>query len=283
MRCHRAYAVLGLVLAALVLGAAPLTARADETITLDLTAPPPAAKKASAPSAPRASKPPTRRGGLRHTGPNEKVVGRLGVAVEAAVLRSGRTPSKRVLARAASGTYLALTRDAGQWYGVLMADHSTGWVLKRSVQVLNYEVVGPSQPPLRYTDGGHFDDNPLLTAGQEALLQVAYGYLGVPYKWGGTSPNGMDCSAFVKRCFAALGVGLPRTAREQYTRGIPVSQEQLRAADRLYFASRDGRITHTGIYIGDGYFIHSSSSRRGVAINRLTDPLYRKMYAGARR
>ncbi len=105
----------------------------------------------------------------------------------------------------------------------------------------------------------------------------------MPYKWGGESASGLDCSAFVKHCFNTLGIYLPRTAHEQAAYGIPVTPENLQAADRLYFASRDGRITHTGIYIGDGYFIHSSSSRGGVAVSRLDEPLYHKMFCGARR
>ncbi len=93
----------------------------------------------------------------------------------------------------------------------------------------------------------------------------------------------MDCSAFVQRCFASLGINLPRTAREQFGCGMPVAVAQLQAADRLYFQNKSGRITHTGIYIGDGYFIHSSSSRKGVAISRLDEQMYTRMYAGARR
>jgi hypothetical protein len=179
-----------------------------------------------------------------------------------------------------AGTYLAICDSRPGWLGVLMADRSLGWIPGQAVRLLDFEVVGPNRPA---PSGSPSLDNPLLTAGQRTILQTAYSFLGVPYRWGGTSPNGMDCSAYVQRCFATVGIALPRTAREQYQRGMPVSVAQLQIADRLYFQSKDGRITHTGIYIGDGYFIHSSSSRKGVAVSRLDEAMYSRMYAGARR
>jgi len=276
-------------------------ARADATLVLDL---PPsrvqtastlspssesssAAKSANATAArgaaAQAGSVPDRRGGLRRPR-NEKVVGRLGVSTRSAVIRAGRSSRKHVLAKIPAGLYMALTDSRNGWYGVLMADRSTGWILSRDVKVLDWEVVSSeSTEAPRYTDYSSGANMPLLTGGQQNILSIAQGYLGVPYRWGGTSPNGLDCSAFVQRCFAALGIRLPRTAREQIHYGLPVRPEELQPADRIYFASRDGRITHTGIYMGNGYFIHASRSRGGVAVNRLTEPMYWRMYAGARR
>lgn len=276
----------------------PSIARADASLTLDL--PPSRAQATSTLSAsnePTSSMPsagvsaagnvatqsqrtPDRRGGLRRGG-KERVVGRLGVAARTTSIRRSPGSHKRVLARVPAGTYLALTDTRSGWYGVLMADHSTGWIPQKEVKVLDYEVVAPdtSQPYANYGAAS----SPLLSSGQQSILATAYTYLGVPYRYGGTSPSGMDCSAFVQKCFAALGLRLPRTAREQIHYGVPIRPEELQAADRVYFASRDGRITHTGIYIGDGYFIHASRSRGGVAVSRLTEPMYRRMFAGARR
>jgi cell wall-associated NlpC family hydrolase len=210
----------------------------------------------------------------------ERVVGRLGVTSAAGPIYARPDTSSRFLARVEPGTYLAICDSRAGWLGVLMADRSLGWIPAQAVRLLDYEVVGPNRPS--GTSGPNLN-NPLLTAGQRTILQTAYAFLGVPYRWGGTSPNGMDCSAYVQRCFASVGINLPRTAREQYNCGMPVPIAQLQPADRLYFQSKDGRITHTGIYIGDGYFIHSSSSRKGVAVSRLDEPMYARMYAGARR
>ena len=210
----------------------------------------------------------------------EAVVGRLGVTSAPAPIYASTSVSARMLARVEAGTYLAICRTASGWLGVLMSDRSIGWIPAHTVKLLEYEVVGPAGSP---SNGGPNLNNPLLTASQRALIQTAYTYLGVPYRYGGTSPNGMDCSAFVQRCFASIGIRLPRTAQEQFQCGMPVAIAQLQPGDRVYFQNSSGRITHTGIYIGDGFFIHSSSSRKGVAVSRLDEPMYARMYAGARR
>ena len=258
---------------------------ADEILVLDLPTPEEYRAAEAARSAPTTSRRteslPSRGAVSRATASrSEHVVGRLGVTSVAGPIYVQASTRSRLLARVEPGTYLAICDSRTGWLGVLMADRSLGWIPAQAVNLLDYEVVGPNRPS-RPT--GPNMSNPLLTDGQRTILQTAYQYLGVPYRYGGTSPSGMDCSAYVQRCFAAVGIRLPRTAREQINCGMPVSVAQLQAADRVYFQSKDGRISHTGIYIGDGYFIHASSSRKGVAISRLDEPMYARMYAGARR
>lgn len=115
-----------------------------------------------------------------------------------------------------------------------------------------------------------------------SLLQNAYRYLGTPYVWGGNDARGIDCSGFVKACFAAQGVSLPRTASTQALVGQEVDFSDLRAGDRLYFSVKR-KHDHTGIYIGDGYFIHSGRSAGGVVISHLSERLYARSLADARR
>jgi cell wall-associated NlpC family hydrolase len=227
------------------------------------------------------------RGG-QYGSPKEKVVGKLGVTACNTQIHSGRSLSKRTLAKVPSGTYIALNTDNGDWYGVLMADKSTGWVRKADVKELSYEVVTPQTSEQTLVAGDGIQSAPgidtaLLGNGQKTILETAYSFLGVPYKYGGNASDGIDCSAFVQRCFKQMGISLPRTAHEQINCGMPVSTDQLRAADRVYFASRGGFISHTGIYIGNGYFIHASSKNHGVSVSNLSEPLYQKMFAGARR
>lgn len=264
-----------------------MIARADEVLVLDI---PPreeylAAQEArGAPEATRRTQslPSRHATAARSTSSNSEVtVGRLGVTHTPAPIYASASTSSRMLARVEAGTYLAICRTAAGWFGVLMTDRSIGWIPAHTVKLLDYEVVGPAGP--NGTGAGPGLNNPLLSGAQRALIQTAYTYLGVPYRWGGTSPNGMDCSAFVQKCFAAVGIRLPRTAREQFNCGMPVATAQLQPGDRVYFQNKSGAITHTGIYIGDGYFIHSSSSRKGVAVSRLDEPMYARMYAGARR
>src|SRR5262249_7392121 len=157
-------------------------------------------------------------------------------------------------ASVSAGTYLALSQEAGEQYGVLMSNGTIGWMKKRDVNVLNYEVTASTdQLRQQRTMLASRSGSALAGGASTAILQEAYRHLGVPYKYGGTpTSSGMDGSAFVQRCFARVGGGLPRTAHEQAEVGSAVSLDELQAGDRLYFAGRSGSISHTGIYIGDG-------------------------------
>jgi hypothetical protein len=121
-----------------------------------------------------------------------------------------------------------------------------------------------------------------------SLIETARRFLGVPYLWGGRSPFGIDCSGFTQRVYERCGCLLPRDAYLQAREGIlhPVESERLLAGDLVFFCSdRDPRgrgITHVGIALGDGRFIHASASR-GVAVTPLTQPPYDQQFRCARR
>ncbi len=108
-----------------------------------------------------------------------------------------------------------------------------------------------------------------------SVVQTAIDVMGTPYQWGGTDENGFDCSGLIQYAYAESGVILPRVSRDQTRTGSRVNARvaDLRPGDILGFSvERSSRITHVGLYIGDGQFIHSSS--RGVSISSLisTDP-----------
>lgn len=201
----------------------------------------------------------------------------------------------QMLARVARGTYLAIKHDYGSWYGVLMIDGSLGWIEKSAVRMLDYNVVRPHPTAPGsglLEDGGSSTPGPEETPGlPSAVLREAFRYLGVPYVWGGNGWGGLDCSGLVKNCFGRCGVPLPRRASEQARIGQPVplihnpfhGYAELRPGDRLYFAVRRSCIDHTGIYLGNGYFIHASMSRGRVGIDRLDTPLYGHHLVAARR
>ncbi len=125
------------------------------------------------------------------------------------------------------------------------------------------------------------------TAGTTSLrariVQDAKSWRGTPYRYGGRSKEGTDCSGLVYTVFARHGLSLPRRAADQYKAGKPVRSDVLAPGDLVFFRNTAGPgITHVGIYVGNGSFIHSST-RKGVIISRLSETYYRKHFAGARR
>jgi len=124
------------------------------------------------------------------------------------------------------------------------------------------------------------------TATPAAVIETARSYLGVPHCMGGTTAKCMDCSGLIYRVFATHGVTLPHSSEEQARYGrIIEDRDMLMPGDLLFFVrtySTSRLITHTGLYIGDGKFIHTSSSR-GVVITSADDPWWKERYIFATR
>jgi lipoprotein Spr len=109
-------------------------------------------------------------------------------------------------------------------------------------------------------------------------------YLNTPYLWGGTSKRGIDCSAFVQTVmYQSIGIMLPRTSNEQSNVGSDVTRSELKFGDLLFFDTMSrGRVSHVGIYLSDGYFVHSGS-KTGVAVASLDSDFYSRVYLRAKR
>lgn len=116
----------------------------------------------------------------------------------------------------------------------------------------------------------------------EAIIKTAKRYIGVPYKFGGTTTKGFDCSGYVQFVFDQHGKNLPRTADIQFKAGKPAPRNQLQPGDLVFFTTYEPGPSHNGIYIGNGQFIHASSSR-GVMISKLEETYWKPRYLGARR
>jgi cell wall-associated NlpC family hydrolase len=117
----------------------------------------------------------------------------------------------------------------------------------------------------------------------KTLQTKAFGFLGTRYRFGGSSRNGLDCSAFVQKVFNEMDVSLPRTAREQFKFGEIVHQGDMRKGDLVFFSTYASFPSHVGIYLGDNRMIHASSSERRVVISSLDTPYYRSRFIGAKR
>jgi len=122
-----------------------------------------------------------------------------------------------------------------------------------------------------------------------AVVETALDALGTPYAWGGTSENGFDCSGLIQYAYALHGVSLPRRSREQALVGEPVPRtpDALVAGDILAFSAQPGgSVTHVGLYVGDGLFLHSATDGVKLSALRPEDPdggYWLPRWTGARR
>lgn len=115
------------------------------------------------------------------------------------------------------------------------------------------------------------------------LKTKAFGFLGTRYRFGGTSRNGLDCSAFVQKVFNEMEVSLPRTAREQFEKGEVVTRGDMQKGDLVFFRTYASFPSHVGIYLGGNRMIHASSRDKRVVISSVDTPYYRARFIGAKR
>ena len=118
-----------------------------------------------------------------------------------------------------------------------------------------------------------------------AVVNTAKQYLGIPYVWGGETPGtGFDCSGFTSYVLARNGITISRTAALQFGSGTPVTRSNLRVGDLVFFTTYTAGASHTGIYLGDGNFIHASSAAGKVTISNLNNSTYySSRFLGGRR
>ena len=118
---------------------------------------------------------------------------------------------------------------------------------------------------------------------KERLILFAKKLLDIPYRFGGNSLLGIDCSAYVQRVYSLIGINLPRSARAQFSEGDPVDKEELSIGDLVFFRTYASFPSHVGIYLGNNLFIHASSRGKKVTIDSLETPYYFKRFIGAKR
>jgi cell wall-associated NlpC family hydrolase len=117
----------------------------------------------------------------------------------------------------------------------------------------------------------------------DRLRELVEPWIGTPYRAGGSTTTGTDCSGFTQAVMAELGVTVPRRSRDQAKVGRRIDRSELQPGDLVLFDLRKSPgIDHVGIYTGDGTFVHASR-QQGVVIDRLDAPAYRRGYRGARR
>jgi gamma-D-glutamyl-L-lysine dipeptidyl-peptidase len=149
-----------------------------------------------------------------------------------------------------------------KWIQVRLPDDRSGWVQLGDVA---------------------FDSKPLTVP---EMIAFSKRFLGLPYTWGGTSSFGYDCSGFAQMLCRRRGVNMPRDAQPQaeWSGVAPVQRKDLKAGDLLYFGPSEKKITHTGIYIGEGKFINATTHETpAVRIDNLDDPHWTRILVAMRR
>jgi len=137
----------------------------------------------------------------------------------------------------------------------------------------------PAPTPAPSSSSGGSSSSAPPPATHSSVVSIALQYLGVPYVWGGASPSGFDCSGLTMYAYAKVGVYLPHNAAMQYGMGTPVARSQLAPGDLVFFNG----LSHVGMYIGGGRFVHAPHTGDVVKISSLSEYWYAATYVGARR
>lgn len=185
-------------------------------------------------------------------------------------MRSAPSTSGNILGTYPIGTVMRIIGINNGWYKVRYTGQ-TGYIRSDFMDITS--------------DGSSIPDNTGSSIGQE-IAEYALQFVGYRYVYGGSSPSvGFDCSGLTYYLYGKFGYALSRTASQQYqNNGVSVSKDQLQHGDLLFFSSNGGAsITHVGLYIGNGNFVHASTSSTGVIISSLSSSYYMRVWYGAKR
>ena len=178
-------------------------------------------------------------------------------------LRSDASVSGQILATYQNGARLSVTGIRDGWYKI-QSGTLTGYIRSDLMQIIS---------------GG------VQTLGQQ-IADFAQKYIGYNYTYGGQSPStGFDCSGFMYYVYGQFGYGLYRTASDQYKyNGVSVAQSNLKPGDLVFFATSGGTsVSHVGMYVGGGSFVHAANSRDGVILSSFSNTYWQSVFVGARR
>ncbi len=183
--------------------------------------------------------------------------------------RKGPSTDADIISKLTPSSKIVITGFEGEWYNVIVGEQE-GWVVARCVD----RVTATSRSGNSST--------------AKKVIEIAKQQLGKKYVWGGNGPSSFDCSGLTKYVYGNVGITLERVSASQATQGISVEKSNLQLGDLVFFSginssSGSQKISHVGIYIGNGSFIHAANSSRGVVTDELSDTYYTNHYVTARR
>jgi len=207
-------------------------------------------------------------------------------------LREGPGTEHDIVGSAALSTQVVILDKQGPWYRVGLDGGRTAWAASWLIDTRGQRQERQSR--LAHSSGSRGGGGIFAEARRAFAAASRYGhkvvrtalqYLGSPYRYAHSGEGGaFDCSGFTSYVYRQFGVGLSRSCVAQYQQGEPVAKSELQPGDLVFFAGtcRDG-ISHVGIYMGSGQFVHASNPSDGVKISSINDSYYAPKFAGGRR
>jgi cell wall-associated NlpC family hydrolase len=190
-------------------------------------------------------------------------------------VRSGPGLKHERIAVAAQGTAVQVLQKTSEWSRVAFTNGTVGWV--------SQDLLRPQEKPAVPPAAALLPGPPAAPQGNHPFVAEALRHQGVPYVWGGASTSGFDCSGLIQYIARKYGLQVPHYAASLVHLGYPVPRSDLQAGDLVFFQNtyKPG-VSHVGIYVGAGRFIHASSSH-GVTTSDLSEAYYVEHYHSARR
>lgn len=199
------------------------------------------------------------------------------VTADALNVRTQPTTESASLGLLPYGSSVALYEQVGSWYKIDFMDQ-VGYIFGDYVKIKEEK---EAQEQAKQEQAAQEAAAAARDAQINSLIDTAKSYIGTPYVYGGSTPSGFDCSGFVKYVYGQIGISLSRTSYTQANEGTYVAYEDLMPGDIVCFGSSS--ISHVGIYVGDGQFIHSPRTGYSVCIAPLSGGSYNGRFRFARR
>jgi cell wall-associated NlpC family hydrolase len=160
---------------------------------------------------------------------------------------------------------------------------TAGRALRGTLLVAAAWLAGCAPPPFQREEPPPPAPPAVADAAGASIARAAQSLIGSPYRYGGAGPDAFDCSGLVSYVHGQLGYATPRTAAQQYAQAAPVPRADLQPGDLVFFRLNGGAVSHVGVYLGQGRFVHAPQSGGLVREAGLDEEFFRERYAGAGR